>query len=63
MRYIILLQGCFLTLSIPDKGHVASIKFSLDQKILAVQRTAKAVVSGVVVVNYTIIENYPLKKE
>ncbi|CAB4014993.1 Hypothetical predicted protein, partial [Paramuricea clavata] len=28
---------------IPEKGHVASIKFSLDQKILAVQRTAKAV--------------------
>lgn len=26
-----------------DKGHVASIKFSLDQKILAIQRTAKVV--------------------
>ncbi|XP_028393229.1 regulator of MON1-CCZ1 complex-like [Dendronephthya gigantea] len=28
---------------IPDKGHVASIKFSPDQTILAVQRTAKTV--------------------
>ncbi|XP_046859554.1 regulator of MON1-CCZ1 complex-like [Xenia sp. Carnegie-2017] len=27
----------------PDKGHIVSIKFSLDQSILAVQRNAKAV--------------------
>ena len=40
-----------MNFSIPDKGHVASIKFSLDEKILAVQRTAKAVVSSDIVLN------------